>query len=186
MPYIHYYHSPIGILKITAEEDGITGLSLCTEEQLNVPNEVNLTNTANTEEASRTPLLQQTCAQLTEYFAGARTTFNLPIRYTTGTQFQHSVWNALRNIPYGETRSYEDIAVAIGNPKAVRAIGQANHNNPILLLVPCHRVINKNGAIGGFGCGVEVKKQLLQLEEQNKGGFHERLITTHAAPSQHP
>lgn len=93
-----------------------------------------------------------------------RTTFSVPIKYPFGTPFWHAVWNALREIPYGETRSYEDIAVAIGNPKAVRAIGQANHNNPILLLVPCHRVINKNGGIGGFGCGVEVKKQLLQLE----------------------
>ena len=157
MPYIHYYHSPIGVLKITAEEEYITGLSLCTEE---------IVTSANMPEASRlcTPLLQQTCRQLTEYFAGERTGFTLPIKYTTGTPSQHSVWNVLRAIPYGETRSYEDIAVAIGNPKAVRAIGQANHNNPMLLLVPCHRVINKNGTIGGFGCGVEVKKQLLQLE----------------------
>ena len=157
MSYIHYYHSPIGALKITAEEEYITGLSLCTEE---------IVTSANMPEASClcTPLLQQTCHQLAEYFAGERTRFTLPIKYTTGTPFQHSVWNALREIPYGETRSYEDIAVAIGNPKAVRAIGQANHNNPMLLLVPCHRVINKNGSISGFGCGVEVKKQLLQLE----------------------
>ena len=157
MPYIHYYHSPIGALKITAEEDCITGLSLCTEE---------MPNTAKMQEAevACTPLLQETCKQLTEYFTGERTGFTLPIQYTTGTPFQHAVWNALRAIPYGETRSYEEIAVAIGNPKAVRAIGQANHKNPILLLVPCHRVINKNGSIGGFGCGVEIKKQLLQLE----------------------
>ena len=154
MPYTHYYHSPIGILKITAEEEYITGLSL--EAQEGVKEAV--------AEAPSIALLQQACRQLSEYFAGIRTSFNLPIKYTVGTPFQHSVWNALREIPYGETRSYEDIAVAIGNPKAVRAIGQANHNNPILLLVPCHRVVNKNGSIGGFGCGVEVKKQLLQLE----------------------
>jgi len=138
MPYIHYYQSPIGLLKITAEENYITGLYLCAGEVIN---------------AACSPLLQQACRQLTEYFAGERTRFTLPIKYITGTSFQHSVWNALRNIPYGETRSYEDIAVAIGNPKAVRAIGQANHKNPILLLVPCHRVINKNGQPGGFGCG---------------------------------
>jgi len=157
MPYIHYYHSPIGVLKITAEEEYVTGLSLCTEEVLNV---------AKMQEGEDAcyPLLKETCRQLTEYFSGTRTTFDLPIKYVSGTPFQHSVWNALRSIPYGETRSYEDIAVAIGNPKAVRAIGQANTRNPILLLVPCHRVINKNGSIGGFGCGVEVKKQLLQLE----------------------
>ena len=154
MPYIHYYSSPIGILKISAEEECITGLSLEAQEGLQ-------------EIVSETPptaLLQEACTQLTEYFAGERTSFSLPIKYLHGTPFQHSVWNALRDIPYGETRSYEDIAVAIGNPKAVRAIGQANTRNPILLLVPCHRVINKNGTIGGFGCGVEVKKKLLQLE----------------------
>ena len=154
MPYIHYYHSPIGILKISAEEECITGLSLeVQEEPQNLVSEI-----------PPTALLKETCTQLTEYFTGERTSFNLPIKFTTGTPFQHSVWNALRNIPYGETRSYEDIAAAVGNPKAVRAIGQANHNNPILLLVPCHRVINKNGSLGGFGCGVEIKKQLLQLE----------------------
>lgn len=160
MPYIHYFHSPIGVLKITAEEEYITGLSLCTEE---TPTSANMPEAS----SSCSLLLQQTCRQLTEYFAGERTTFALPIKFTTGTPFQQSVWNVLRAIPYGETRSYEDIAVTIGNPKAVRAIGQANHNNSILLLVPCHRVINKNGSIGGFGCGVEVKKQLLQLEGLN-------------------
>ena len=154
MPYIHYYSSPIGILKISAEEESIIGLSLEVQEEMQ-------------ESISETPptaLLQEAYTQLTEYFAGERTSFSLPIAYPHGTPFQHSVWNALRDIPYDETRSYEDIAVAIGNPKAVRAIGQANTRNPILLLVPCHRVINKNGTIGGFGCGVEIKKQLLQLE----------------------
>ena len=154
MPYIHYYSSPIGILKISAEEESITGVSLEEQEELQ----------KTISETPPTALLQEAHTQLTEYFAGERTSFSLPIKYPHGTPFQHSVWNALRNIPYGETRSYEDIAVAIGNPKAVRAIGQANTRNPILLLVPCHRVINKNGTIGGFGCGVEVKKQLLQLE----------------------
>ena len=155
MPYTYHYQSPIGILEIKDENGYITGVRLLTEKE----------EIAKVESQSpSTPVLQQAHAQLTEYFAGVRTTFTLPIKFTTGTPFQHSVWNALRSIPYGETRSYGDIAVAIGNPKAVRAIGQANHNNPILLLVPCHRVINKNGSIGGFGCGVEVKKQLLQLE----------------------
>jgi len=147
------FNSPVGLLIIQAEDNCITNIYLAKEEE---QEELQKENSS--------PLLQQACHQLTEYFAGERTTFDLPIKYVTGTPFQHSVWNALRNIPYGETRSYEDIAVAIGNPKAVRAIGQANTRNPILLLVPCHRVINKNGSIGGFGCGVEVKKQLLQLE----------------------
>lgn len=154
MHHILYYHSPIGVLEIKEENDCIIGVRLL-EESEEVPE---------TGEENNSYLLKETCKQLEEYFSGIRTTFDLPIKFTSGTPFQHSVWNALCAIPYGETRSYEDIAVAIGNPKAVRAIGQANTRNPILLLVPCHRVINKNGTIGGFGCGVEVKRQLLQLE----------------------
>lgn len=155
MPYNYHYHSPIGILEIKEENEHIIGMRLLTEKEELTMVEFRF---------SPTPLSQQAHTQLTEYFSGERTAFSLPIAYPHGTPFQHSVWNALRNIPYGETRSYEDIAVVIGNPKAVRAIGQANTRNPILLLVPCHRVINKNGTIGGFGCGVEIKKQLLQLE----------------------
>lgn len=155
MPNTHFYHSQIGILEITEANAHITGVRLLTSQE-----EI-LSQSA---ETPLTSLMSEAHHQLTEYFSGTRTTFTLPIAYPHGTPFQHSVWNALRAIPYGETRSYEDIAIAIGNPKAVRAIGQANTRNPILLLVPCHRVINKNGTIGGFGCGVEVKKQLLQLE----------------------
>ena len=158
MLIIYHYNSPVGILEIKDENGYITGVRLLTEKE-----EI----AKATFQPPATPLLQQAYAQLTEYFAGKRTGFTLPIKYPFGTPFQHSVWNALRDIPYGEIRSYEDIAVAIGNAKAVRAIGQANTRNPILLLVPCHRVINKNGTIGGFGCGVEVKQKLLQLEGRN-------------------
>ena len=147
------YKSPIGLLLIVEQDGYIVGVNLIQD-----------TENFFEKEVLPTALLKEACTQLTEYFAGERTQFTLPIAYPHGTPFQRSVWNALRDIPYGETRSYEDIAVAIGNPKAVRAIGQANTHNPILLLVPCHRVINKNGTIGGFGCGVEVKKKLLQLE----------------------
>ncbi|MBO5177040.1 MAG: methylated-DNA--[protein]-cysteine S-methyltransferase [Lachnospiraceae bacterium] len=158
MPIIYHYNSPVGILEIKEENGYITGVRLLTEQEEIAKADL---------QPPATSLLQQAHAQLTEYFAGERTGFTLPIKYPFGTPFQHSVWNALRDIPYGETRSYEDIAVAIGNPKAVRAIGQANTRNPILLLVPCHRVINKNGTIGGFGCGVEVKQKLLELEGVN-------------------
>ncbi len=154
----HFYHSPIGILKIEEEKEHIIGLYLLTNQD-EVPEKV--------ADSPLSATLTEACNQLDEYFSGTRTTFTLPIAYPSGTPFQHSVWNALRDIPYSETRSYEDIAYAIGNPKAVRAIGQANTRNPILLLVPCHRVINKNGTIGGFGCGVEVKRKLLQLEGIN-------------------
>ena len=83
----------------------------------------------------------------------------------TGTKFQLRVWNELRRITYGETRSYKDIARAVGNPKACRAVGGANNKNHILILIPCHRVIGKNGSLVGFGGGVDVKKYLLELEQ---------------------
>lgn len=108
-------------------------------------------------------LLTEACRQLDEYFQGKRKSFNLPIGYA-GTPFQESVWKELQNIPYGETRSYEDIAVKLGNPKAVRAVGQANNRNRILLIIPCHRVIHKNGDVSGFACGIEIKKYLLNFE----------------------
>ena len=151
----YFYQSPIGILEITEEKEHITGLNLVLNHKVVQGKE---------EDNLCSRLLLEACTQLDEYFSNECTAFDLPIQFTSGTPFQHSVWNALRNIPYGETRSYEDIARAIGNPKAVRAIGQANTRNPLLLLVPCHRVINKNGTIGGFGCGVELKRKLLELE----------------------
>lgn len=153
--YKYFYQSPIGILEITEEKGCIIGVCLLSKQAIILRKDM---------AGSLTPVLSEACQQLAEYFTGKRKAFELPIAYPCGTPFQHSVWNALRNIPYGETRSYEDIARAIGNPKAVRAIGQANTHNPILLLVPCHRVINKNGTIGGFGCGVELKRKLLELE----------------------
>jgi methylated-DNA-[protein]-cysteine S-methyltransferase len=104
---------------------------------------------------------------LDEYFEGKRRQFDLPFYYE-GTVFQRRVWEELRKIPYGETRSYEDIAVQVGNPKAQRAIGQANNRNPLLIIVPCHRVIHKNGDISGFACGIEAKRYLLDLETRSQ------------------
>lgn len=155
MHYQCFYKSPVGLLEIIEEKGYITCVHLIDNSEKIGEKEC---------PASLSSLLSEACTQLDEYFANKRTTFNLPIKFTSGTPFQQSVWFALRSISYGETRSYEDIARAIGNPKAVRAIGHANTRNPILLLVPCHRVINKNGTIGGFGCGIEVKRKLLELE----------------------
>lgn len=101
--------------------------------------------------------------QLADYFAGERTTFDLDLA-PVGTAFQQSVWTALREIPYGETRSYGDIAARIGNPKGVRAVGLANGRNPIPIIVPCHRVIGANGTLTGFGGGIDTKRFLLDLE----------------------
>ena len=112
-------------------------------------------------------IMKMAIQQLDEYFSGNRTTFDIPIAFD-GTDFQNKVWNALYRIPYGETRSYQDIAIAIGNPKASRAIGNANHENPIPIIIPCHRVIRANGDLGGFGGGLDTKTYLLKLEQDNK------------------
>ena len=101
--------------------------------------------------------------QLGQYFAGDRRTFDVPIALS-GTPFQLSVWNALQEIPYGEVRSYSDIARRIGKPASVRAVGAANGANPIPIIVPCHRVIGANGSLTGFGGGLGVKRRLLDLE----------------------
>ena len=101
--------------------------------------------------------------QLDEYFAGKRTTFDVPLAMR-GTPFQLGVWRALQRIPYGETRTYAGIAQEIGRPSATRAVGAANGANPIPIIVPCHRVIGTNGSLTGFGGGIDVKRRLLELE----------------------
>lgn len=102
--------------------------------------------------------------QLEEYFAGKRKIFNVPFAFQTGTKFQRSVWQALQTIHYGETQNYSDIAQNIGNPKAVRAVGLANGKNPLCIIIPCHRVIGKNGTLTGYAGGIDAKKWLLAHE----------------------
>ena len=113
-------------------------------------------------EAADAPF-RQALLQLKEYFKGRRRSFDLPLA-PQGTSFQRKVLEALQAIPYGETRSYKDIAAAIGQPKAVRAVGAANAKNPIPIVIPCHRVIGSDGSLTGFGGGLEVKRTLLRLE----------------------
>ena len=110
-----------------------------------------------------TPLLSEGKRQVLEYLAGKRRVFDLPLA-PRGTEYCRSVWRALEAIPYGETRSYRDIAQAVGRPRAVRAVGQANHNNPIPIIIPCHRVVGANGSLTGYGGGLDMKKHLLRLE----------------------
>lgn len=153
----YIYKSPIGLLNICEEGGKITSLYL---------QGTGLDGMLPGKSGRHSDLLYEAYRQLDEYFAGKRKKFDLPVSFT-GTEFQKRVWGELQKIPYGETRSYQDIAVRIGNKKAVRAVGQANHKNPILILVPCHRVIHKNGDITGFGCGIEVKRYLLELEKRN-------------------
>lgn len=111
-----------------------------------------------------TPLIKDAFRQLFEYLIGERKEFDLPIRMR-GTEFQKRVWRALLDIPYGETRSYKQIAEAIGNPKGMRAVGMANNRNQLLVVVPCHRVIGANGNLVGYGEGLEMKEFLLRLEK---------------------
>ena len=110
-----------------------------------------------------TPLINEAYRQLSEYLLGERKRFDLPLN-PQGTVFQQQVWKALCDIPYGETRSYKQIAEAIGNPKAVRAVGMANNRNPLLIVVPCHRVIGANGKLVGYAAGIVKKEFLLKLE----------------------
>jgi AraC family transcriptional regulator, regulatory protein of adaptative response / methylated-DNA-[protein]-cysteine methyltransferase len=111
----------------------------------------------------RHPLLDILQVQLDEYFAGERRTFDIPLSYP-GTPFQQNVWSALLKIPYGETCSYLTLAQRVGSPQAVRAVGQANGMNPIAIVIPCHRVVNTSGALGGYGGGLWRKQHLLDLE----------------------
>ena len=111
-----------------------------------------------------TPLINEAYRQLSEYLLGERKRFDLPLN-PQGTVFQQQVWKALCDIPYGETRSYKQIAEAIGNPKAVRAVGMANNRNPLLIVVPCHRIIGANGKLVGYAAGIEKKEFLLKLEK---------------------
>lgn len=113
------------------------------------------------------PLIDESISQLDEYFSGKRKTFDLKIE-VKGTDFQKRVWDALQKIPYGETRTYQEIAEEVGSPKGQRAVGGANNKNPIMIIIPCHRVIGKNGKLVGFAGGLDVKKSLLELEQEFK------------------
>lgn len=119
---------------------------------------------------ARCPLTDLVAAELREYLRGDGREFTFPYKLC-GTPFQLAVWNALREIPYGETRSYAQIAAAVGRPRASRAVGAANHRNPIFIAIPCHRVIGADGSLVGYGGGLEMKSYLLELEKKNSPGI---------------
>ncbi|AMW85355.1 Methylated-DNA--protein-cysteine methyltransferase [Pseudomonas yamanorum] len=152
-----YMPSPVGQLTLVARGGKLTAI-LWEKER---PNRVRL---GALQEANNSPVLQETERQLKEYFAGTRNRFELELDFA-GTDFQKKVWQALLTIPFGETRSYSQIAAQIGNPKAVRAVGAANGRNPISIVAPCHRVIGASGGLTGFAGGLEAKQYLLELEE---------------------
>lgn len=148
------WNSPIGTLVIAEDGEGISELFLGAGAPAGSREET-------------TPLLQEAMRQLTEYFAGTRRDFSLPLSLH-GTLFQLADWEALCSIPYGETRSYRQIAEQIGNPKACRAVGMANRCNPVMIVVPCHRVIAADGSLGGYACGLDAKRFLLELEAKGR------------------
>lgn len=149
-------HSPIGELLLTGDEGGLRGLHM-----------QGGAGAATVERTwTRAPeAFADVVAQLGEYFAGARTRFDLPLA-PAGTPFQRDVWTALLEIPYGQTRSYGELARRVGRPNASRAVGAANGRNPIAVIVPCHRVIGADGSLTGFGGGLDRKRLLLDLERR--------------------
>lgn len=155
-----YFPSPVGVLRLIADEQYLIGV-VWQQERIHRLSQLNFT------EVPYHPILAQTQQQLTEYFQQQRQVFDLPL-FALGTDFQLDVWQALSTIPYAQTRSYQEIATQIGRPKAVRAVGLANGQNPHAIIVPCHRVIGKNGALVGFGGGLEHKITLLQIEATAK------------------
>lgn len=154
--FCHVHPSPIGKLLLTSDGRALTGLHM---EESNHPPRRDVA-WIRAEEPFR-----EACRQLDEYFGRKRTRFDLDLA-PGGTPFQRRVWAALQEIPYGETRSYVDIARRIGSAKAVRAVGGANGRNPIAIVIPCHRVIAANGTLGGYGGGLERKETLLGLERR--------------------
>lgn len=143
------YETPFGFLVIGNDGEGITAIHF----------------EGQSRDLRRPSALTELAAeQLGEYFAGTRREFLLPL-HPSGTAFQQSVWRALLRIPYGETRSYRQIAEAVGRPAACRAVGMANHCNPIPFVIPCHRVVGANGSLTGYAGGLEMKRKLLAMEQ---------------------
>ena len=153
MEKICFYDTPVGKLIIGEKNGSITRITW--------------TQLPKTYLQEETELILNCKNQLEEYFRGKRKTFDLPLA-PKGTEFQQKVWLALREIPYGEVRSYKDIAEKVGNPKAARAVGMANNRNPIAIIIPCHRVVGANGKLVGYAGGMEQKEKLLQLEKNGE------------------
>ena len=151
MNYKGYLKSNIGVICVEDNGEKLISVRIC----------------ENAESNNMSDLTQRAIHQLKEYFSGTRKSFDLPLEMN-GTEFQKKVWNALLDIPYGETRSYKDIAEKIGNPKAVRAVGGANNKNKLMIIVPCHRVIGANGSLTGYAGGMEAKARLIELEKKYK------------------
>lgn len=150
MNNIFFYETELGIIGIRENNKSIT--------------DIYFSKVDTNDNIEETELIKECFKQLKEYFEGDRVKFDLPLE-PKGTEFQSKVWNELLKIPYGETKSYKDIAIAVGNEKACRAIGMANNKNPIPIIIPCHRVIGSNGKLVGYAGGLNVKEKLLNIEK---------------------
>ncbi len=162
--YCSTYQSPLGPLELVASDDGLVAV-LWPDDP---PERVRLAD--DLVESPSNTVLAQTADQLDEYFDGKRKQFDLPLDLR-GTEFQVAAWQALADIPYGETATYGQQAASLGRPKAVRAIGAANGRNPVSIILPCHRVIGANGSLTGFAAGIDAKKFLLDLEQSGSRLF---------------
>jgi len=158
MKKVFFYETPLGKIALCEEKNFLTNLFFNTT-----------TNFSDCEE-KESPLLKETFSQLEKYFSGKLKTFDIPLA-PVGTDFMKKIWLELQKIPYGEIKTYGEIARLIKNPKASRAVGNANGKNPIPIIIPCHRIISSDGSIGGFSAGLKIKKKLLTLENQNNTNF---------------
>ena len=156
--------TPMGRLTIAASVQGIAYIGWSDDGIVSLAKKLKLTVAEAT-----TPLLTQAVKQLSEYFGGTRREFSLPL-HLAGTEFQMKAWEVLQQVPYGDTISYGEQASRLDKPTASRAVAQANHNNPVCIVIPCHRVINANGSLGGYASGTDIKQQLLSLEQCVKQG----------------
>lgn len=153
--YHFFYTCSFGDFLVIHSEDKVLGLNFISPEHTYLPEEC------------KNDFSEKIISQLNEYFKGERKHFDLPLK-PLGTEFQKRVWKALMNIPYGETKSYKEIAIEVGSPKACRAVGSANNKNPIPIIIPCHRVIGSTGKLVGFAGGLNLKEKLLNLEQKQK------------------
>lgn len=149
-PFIKYYESPFGLIQLKSTESVLIGVKWVDE--------------PDKPETESRPILEKAQQQLIEYFNGDRKTFNLAIE-PRGTAFQQKVWRVIRKVPYGQLWTYQDIANAIDSPNSPRAVGRANNKNPLVLIIPCHRIIGTNGLLTGYVGGIEIKKKLIDLEK---------------------
>jgi methylated-DNA-[protein]-cysteine S-methyltransferase len=166
--------SPVGPLFLAASTKGLV--------RLEFEDRMMKINPGLTQLSESEPALALYLCELNDYFAGKRREFSFPLDLR-GTDFQLACWRALLEIPYGETRSYRDIAEAIGHPHAYRAVGMSNNRNPVAIVVPCHRVIASSGSLCGYGGGLDIKRKLLDLEQANAGEVNDG---RHPNPHPHP